>query len=121
MSRLLRSFGYASDGLRYAFRTQANVRIHLSISLAVIVIGLGVQLGPIEWAVLIVTMMIVLSAELMNTALEATLDRVSVEQHPLAKAAKDTAAGAVLLAALGAVIVGLLVLGPHLWALIAPR
>ena len=118
MTRLLRSFGFALTGLRYAFRTQANFRIHIAISLAVIVIGLGVQLGPIEWAVLIVTMMLVLAAELMNTALEATLDRVSVEQHPLAKVAKDTAAGAVLLSAGGAVLVGLLILGPHLLAII---
>ena len=58
--------------------------------------------------------MIVLSAELMNTAIEATLDRVSVEQHPLAKVAKDTAAAAVLISAGGAVLVGLLILGPHL-------
>jgi diacylglycerol kinase len=94
--------------------TQANFRIHSAISVAVIVIGLVVQPGPIEWAVLIVTMMIVLAAELMNTALEATLDRVSVEQHPLAKVAKDTAAGAVLISAGGAVLVGLLILGPHL-------
>lgn len=121
MSRLLRSLGFALDGLRYAFHTQANLRIHLAISLAVIALGLGVQLGPIEWAVLIVTMMIVLAAELVNTAIEATLDRVSVEQHPLAKVAKDTAAGAVLLSAVGAVLVGLLILGPHLLAVLGWR
>ncbi len=114
MRRLLKSFGYAFDGLHYAFRTQANLRIHLVISLAVIVVGLWVQLGSIEWAILIVTMMIVLAAELMNTAIEATLDRVSVEQHPLAKVAKDTAAAAVLISAGGAVLVGLLILGPRL-------
>ena len=121
MTRLLRSFGFALTGLRYAFRTQANLRIHTVISLVVIAIGLWVQLSPIEWAVLIVTMMVVLAAELMNTAIEATLDRVSVEQHPLAKVAKDPEAGAVLLSALGAVIVGLLILGPHLLAIINPR
>ena len=71
-------------------------------------------MGPIEWAILIVTMMIVLATELMNTAIEATLDRVSVEQHPLAKVAKDTAAAAVLISAGGAVLVGLLILGPRL-------
>ncbi|MBI5564366.1 MAG: diacylglycerol kinase family protein [Chloroflexi bacterium] len=114
MTRLLRSFGFALTGLRYAFRTQVNFRIHIAISLAVIAIGLGVQLGSIEWAVLIVTMMIVLATELMNTAIEATLDRVSVEQHPLAKVATDTAAGAVFVSAGGAVLVGLLILGPRL-------
>jgi diacylglycerol kinase len=119
--RLLASFGFALTGLRYAFRTQANFRIHTAISLAVIVIGLAVQPGAIEWAVLIVTIMIVLAAELMNTALEATLDRVSVEEHPLAKVAKDTAAGAVLISAVGAVLVGLLILGPHVLAIITRR
>jgi len=121
MSRLVRSFGFALAGLRYAFQTQANVRIHVAISLVVIALGLGVQLGPIEWAVLIVTMMIVLAAELVNTAIEATLDRVSVEQHPLAKVAKDTAAGAVLLSAVGAVLVGVLILGPRLLAVVNGR
>ena len=121
MHRLLASFGFALTGLRYAFRTQANFRIHIAISLAVMAIGLGVQPEPIEWAVLIVTMMIVLAVELINTALEATLDRVSVEQHPLAKVAKDTAAGAVLVSAIGAVVVGLLILGPRLLAIIARR
>ena len=67
---------------------------------------------------LIVTMMIVLAAELMNTAIEATLDRVSVEHHPLAKVAKDTAAGAVFVSAIGAVLIGLLILGPRLLALV---
>jgi diacylglycerol kinase len=121
MRRLLASFGFALTGLRYAFRTQANFRIHTVISLAVMAIGLGLQLGPIEWAVLIVTMMIVLTTELMNTALEATLDRVGVEHHPLAKVAKDMAAGAVLISAIGAVLVGLLILGPHLPAFISRR
>lgn len=121
MTRLLRSFGFALTGLRYAFRTQANFRIHIAISFAVMMIGLGVQLDPIEWAVLIVTMMIVLTAELMNTAIEATLDRVSVEHHPLAKVAKDMAAGAVFIGAIGAVLVGVLILGSHLLAIISLR
>ncbi len=118
MARLLRSFGYAFQGIGYALRTQANLRIHVAISALVIAAGLWLQLAPIEWAILIVTMMIVLTAELMNTAIEAALDRVSGDLHPLAKAAKDTAAGAVLIGALGAVAVGALILGPHLLKMI---
>ncbi len=121
MRRLLNSFGYAFAGLRYAFRTQANLRIHVAVCIAVIILGAMLSLSPLEWAVLIVTMMIVLAAELMNTALEAALDRVGVEHHPLAKVAKDSAAGAVLIGAIGAVLVGLLILGPHLLQLISPR
>ena len=76
------------------------------------------RIRTIEWAILIVMISVVLSAELFNTALEATLDRVSVEEHPLAKIGKDVAAGAVFVCAIGAVIVGLLIFGPRLLALI---
>ena len=121
MRHLLSSFHYAFQGIGHAFRTQANLRIHTIIALAVIVIGLWLRLSQIEWAIVVVTMMIVFAAELFNTAIEATLDRVSSEHHPLAKVAKDAAAGAVLIAAIGAVIVGLLILGPKLLAWIAIR
>ncbi len=121
MQRLFKSFDYAFQGIGFAFRTQANFRIHVSISIAVILLGLWLQISAIEWAILVVTMMIVLGAELFNTALEAALDRVSTDHHPLAKVGKDTAAGAVLISAIGAVIVGLLIFGPRLLALITPR
>jgi diacylglycerol kinase len=121
MKRLLRSFGYAGEGIGYAIRTQANVRIHLTITTLVIIAGLWLQLSPIEWAILVVMITVVLSAELFNTALEATLDRVSREEHPLAKVGKDVAAGAVLISAVGAVIVGLLILGPKLLAVLGLR
>lgn len=120
MSRLFRSFQYAFQGIGHALRTQANLRIHIVISIAVVIVGLWLRISPVEWAILIVTMMIVLSAELFNTALEATVDRISAESHPLAKIAKDAAAGAVLITAIGAVIVGLLIFGPKLLALITP-
>lgn len=121
MQRLFKSFDYAFQGIGFAFRTQVNFRIHVGVSMAVIVLGLWLQVSAIEWAILVVTMMIVLAAELFNTALEAALDRVSTDHHPLAKVGKDTAAGAVLISALGAVIVGLLIFGPRLLALIALR
>jgi diacylglycerol kinase len=121
MSRLFKSFGYAFQGIRHALRTQANLRIHFVISIAVIVAGLWLQISPIEWALIIVTIMIVLSAELFNTAIEAAIDRASPEHHPLAKVAKDTAAGAVLISAIGAVIIGILIFLPRLLALIGPR
>lgn len=121
MERLLKSFAYAAEGIGYAIRTQANVRIHLAMTAAVIVAGLWLQITAIEWAILVIMITIVLSAELFNTALEATLDRVSVEHHPLAKIGKDVAAGAVLICAGGAVLVGLLIFGPRLLALIGAR
>lgn len=121
MRRLFRSFGHAGAGLGHGFKTQANLRIHAAITLAVIAMGLWLQLSPIEWAILVVTIMIVMSAELFNTAIEAAIDRVGREPHPLSKIAKDTAAGAVLIGAIGSVIVGLLIFGPRLLALIATR
>ncbi len=121
MKRLLRSFGNAFAGIGYGLRAQANLRIHVFISLGVILAGWLLQISTVEWAILVVTMMIVLSAELFNTAIEAAVDRVGSEPHPLSKIAKDTAAGAVLIGATGAVIVGALIFGPRLLVLIGRR
>ncbi len=121
MNRLVRSFGHAFAGLGHGLRTQANLRIQIVSSVGVIIAGLVLRISPIEWAILVVTMMSVLSAELFNTALEAVVDRVGNEPHPLSKIAKDTAAGAVLIGAIGSVIVGVLIFGPKLLALIGRR
>ena len=121
MQRLIRSFGYAFAGIGHGLRTQANLRIHGFISICVVAAGLVLRLAAVEWAILVLTMMVVLAAELFNTAIEAAVDRGGVEPHPLAKTAKDTAAGAVLIGAIGAVLVGVLILGPKLVALIGAR
>ncbi len=121
MHRLIRSFGHAFSGIGHGLQTQANLRIHLVFAVAAVVAGLWLHISVIEWAILAVTIMVVLSAELFNTAIEAVVDRTGSEPHPLSKIAKDTAAGAVLIGALGAVIVGLLIFGPRLLALIGAR
>lgn len=121
MRRLVHSFGHAFAGIGHGLRTQANLRIHLVAAIAVSIAGLLLQISTIEWAILVVTIMIVMSAELFNTAIEAVADRVGSEPHPLSKIAKDTAAGAVLIGAIGSVIVGLLIFGPRLLALISAR
>ena len=120
MQRLIRSFGYAFTGIGYGLRTQANFRIQILIASGVILAGLVFKLSTTEWAILVVTMMVVLSAELFNTAIEALVDRVGNETHPLSKIAKDAAAGAVLIGALGAIVVGVLIFGPRLLTLFAP-
>jgi diacylglycerol kinase len=117
--RLIRSFYHAFTGISYSLRTQANLRIHFMAAIAVVIAGLLLQISTVEWAILTVTIMIVMSAELGNTAIEAVVDRVGSEPHPLSKIAKDTAAGAVLIGAIGSVIVGLLIFGPKLLALVA--
>ena len=79
-----------------------------------------VRISRAEWAVLVFTIALVLILEGLNTAIEAAIDLASPELHPLAKAAKDLAAGMVLIAAVASVIVGLIILGPPLWAKLAP-
>lgn len=118
-SRFLRSFRFALAGLNYLFRTQRNARVHaVAGTLACIVAGwLGT--APAEWALLILTIASVLILEGLNTAIEAAVDLASPRVHPLAKVAKDVAAGMVLIAAIAAVIVGLLILGPPLWLKVA--
>ena len=96
-------------------RTQPNAWIHATISLVVFVLAFWLDLSPIEWAILILTTMAVWIAEFINTSLEAVVDLTMPEIHPLAKAAKDVAAAAVLVGAIGAVVIGLLILGPPLW------
>ncbi len=96
-------------------RTQHNTWIHAIITLLVIGLGLWLHLPLRDWAVLILTFMAVWVAEFMNTAIEAVVDMTMPEVHPLAKVAKDVAAAAVLVGAIGAVLIGLLLLGPPLW------
>lgn len=111
---LLASFAYAMQGVAHALRTQRNFKIHVAVTLVVLVAGLALGLGADQWAVLVVVIGLVLQAELFNTAIEAIVDHVSPEFHPLAKVAKDCAAGAVFVSAIIAVVTGLLILGPRL-------
>ena len=113
-SDLRASFHCAFAGLAESWRSQRNVRIHLGFVLAVTALGVYLRLAASQWAILALTYTVVLVAELLNTALEALTDLFSPSYHPLARRAKDVAAGAVLVAALGAVAVGLLTLGPPL-------
>ena len=114
-SNLLTSFQRAFAGIWYVVRTQRNMRIHLSVTGAIVVLGLWVGLSRTEWAILTLTIGMVLVAEAFNTMAEAIVDLATAEYHPLAKIAKDVAAGAVLLTAITAVVVGLFILGPPLW------
>lgn len=118
---LILSFRYAGQGVWYAVRTQRNFRIHLTISAIVILLGILLGLSTMEWAILSITIAFVLMTELFNTAIEAVIDLVQPDYHPLAKIAKDAAAGGVLIVATGAVVVGLFLFVPHLISLIGLR
>ncbi|NCP86873.1 MAG: diacylglycerol kinase [Anaerolineae bacterium CG_4_9_14_3_um_filter_57_17] len=110
----LQSFGHAFHGWGYVLRTQKNAWIHAFVSSLVILLGLWLSLPARDWAVLILVMAMVWSAEFFNTAIEAVVDLASPTHHPLAKVGKDVGAAAVLIAALAAALIGLLLLGPPL-------
>ena len=110
-----RSFRHAFSGWGYALRTQPNTWIHTAFSLAVLIVCAWLRLPPRDFAIIILTIALVWAAELTNTAIEAAIDLVSPNHHPLAKAGKDAAAGAVLVTAISAILIGLLILGPPLW------
>lgn len=109
-----RSFHYAFAGIGYCLRTQRNFRIHLLAALVVGIAGGLLGLTGVEWAVLALTVTMVLAAEMVNTVVEAAVDLASPGIHPLAKTAKDVAAGAVLVTAIGAVVIGACIFVPHL-------
>lgn len=115
----LASFGPAFAGIAYVLRTQPNAWVHGLVTLAVVALGVWLQVALAGWVFLVLAIGLVWMAEFFNTALEAIVDLASPQQHPLAKAAKDVSAAAVVLAALTAAILGLLVLGPPLWARLA--
>ncbi|MFC6332441.1 diacylglycerol kinase family protein [Paenibacillus septentrionalis] len=115
MRKLLRSFGYAFEGICQGISTQRNMKIHVAVALLVIVLGAIVSLSWLEWTIIIIVICSVISLELLNTAIEAAIDLHGSEWHPLAKLAKDTAAGAVLVMSIGAAIIGLIIFWPKLF------
>jgi diacylglycerol kinase len=119
VARFLLGFTYAFRGLWYALRTQRNARVHLACALAVTLAGVLVRLSASEFAMIYIAIAGVFIAEMFNTVIELCVDLASPEYHPLAGRAKDVAAGAVLLSALLAVVIGALVFGPHVWTLLA--
>ena len=114
--RIVRSFYFAFAGLFFLFRTQRNARIELFIGLCASAVAWWVGISRAEWGVLVLTSCCVIILEGLNTAVEAAVDLASPDVHPLAKSAKDLAAGMVLVAAIASVAVGAIILGPPLWA-----
>ncbi len=114
-SPLLRSFGHALRGLRLAWRGQRNFRIHLGMALLVIVAGTLVHLSRLEWIAITFAITIVVTLEVLNTIVERFIDVLSPRYSAHVQVIKDLTAGAVLLAAIGAAVVGLLLFLPHLF------
>ena len=113
---LAAGFRFAFAGIGHLLATQRNARIHVALAAIACLLAAWLRVTRTEWAILILTIACVIILEGLNTALEAVVDLASPQLHPLAKVAKDVSAGMVLIAAIAAVIIGLLILGPALWA-----
>ncbi|MAG30210.1 MAG: diacylglycerol kinase [Deltaproteobacteria bacterium] len=113
----VRSFEHAFRGILEMLRSEVNARVHAAITVVVIVSGFALGIDRNEWLALTIATMAVWSSEAINTAFEALCDVASPEYHPQVRRAKDVAAGAVLITAIGAMVIGALVFGHRLLAL----
>lgn len=112
MKHILKSFKYAADGIKEAFKNEKNMRVHFALMILAIVLGLVLKLSSIEWAILVVTIGLVLILEFINTSLEQIVDIVSPEKQEKARIAKDVAAAGVLISAIVSVLVGIFLFVP---------
>jgi len=117
LKKFFHSFTYPIKGLKYAYRNEQNLAVDVGIALIVIIAGFIFRISISEWAILLLTIGLVISCELINTSIEAVVDLVTEEYHPLAKVAKDTSAAAVFIFAIIAVIVGIIIFLPKLLAI----
>ena len=118
MKNRIRSFGYAFKGIKAVFGNEANMNIHLIISILVIVCGFIFKISITEWMLCIICFGLVISLEMLNSAIENLVNLVSPEQNKIAGKIKDISAGAVLIAAICAAIVGLIIFVPKGWSLL---
>lgn len=114
LQKRIKSFSYAFKGIASLFASQPNARIHAVVLSCVVAAGFYFKVDKTEWLTIVLIATLVLSAEAMNTAVEFVVDLVSPDYHPLAGKAKDVAAAAVLLAAFGAVAIGLIIFLPKI-------
>ena len=112
---LYKSFGYAFEGIFAVIKKERNMQIHCCMMVLVILAGLFFQISAVEWCICFVLFGLIMSLELMNTAVESVVDLVTEERRPLAKLAKDAAAGAVLIASIMAAVAGLIIFLPKGW------
>lgn len=111
---LYKSFGYAFAGIFAVVTKERNMKIHCAAVVCVVIAGLVFHITPIEWCICLILFGLVMALEIVNTAVEAVVDLVTEERRPLAKLAKDAAAGAVLIAAIMAALAGMIIFIPKL-------
>ncbi len=111
--RFVKSFGYSIDGLKYAYKYEQSMMIHVFVTICVIAVNIFFHVKGIEWLISLMAIGMVLSAELVNTAIEAVVDLVTLEIHPLAKIAKDCGSAATFVLAMMAAAIGIVIYGPY--------
>lgn len=114
LRKVAKSFSFAFQGISTALKNERNIKIHVCVSGVVLLLGLWFSLSKIEWLFILLAIGGMIALELLNTAIERIVDLVTEEFHPLAKQAKDIAAGAVLIYAILSVIIGLIIFFPKL-------
>ncbi len=112
--KILKSFKYAFNGIITSFKTEKNMKFHILMMVLVIIAGTLLKISKIEWIICVILFALVISAELINTAIETTVDMITMEKNEKAKIAKDVAAGAVLVNAIGSTIIGLIIFIPKI-------
>lgn len=112
--KLVNSFKYAIEGFISSFKTERNMKIHVLAMVLVVILGIYLKLNQIEWCIIVISIALVISAELFNTAIETLVDMVSPEKNPNAKLVKDISAAAVLALAIGAAVAGTIIFIPKL-------
>ena len=113
-NNIINNFKYAISGIQSALKTEKNMKIHISIMIVVILMGIFFKISKMEWIICIILFALVLSAELVNTAIETVVDMVMPEINEKAKIAKDVSAGSVLIMAIASAIIGLIIFIPKL-------
>lgn len=114
LKRFFKSFGYSIDGLKYAYKYEQSMFVHITMLCFVIIFGLILRISKIEWIICIILCGLVIATELINTSIEAVVDLTCSKIHPLAKIAKDTASAAVFVFAITAAISGVIIFAPKI-------
>ena len=114
LKRLINSFKYAIEGIIYAFKYEQNIIVHTIVAIIVIIMGITLKISTFEWLICFILFGLVIATEMINTSIEAVVDLACPKKDPLAKIAKDTASGAVLVFALTAAISGLIIFLPKI-------
>lgn len=114
ITRFVRSFSFSISGLKYAYKYEQSMFVHVIATICVITANVIFKVQPIEWLITVLAIGMVLAAELINTAIEAIVDMVTLEFHPLAKIAKDCGSAATFVLAMMAAVIGIVVYLPHI-------